>query len=58
MRHVANANICACFFVHYNLVSGTIPFPVSEEADALAKASSENYSDPTDEIFGADELEV
>lgn len=27
-------------------------------ADALAKASSENYSDPTDAIFGTDELEA
>ncbi|MEO1816075.1 MAG: hypothetical protein ABGU93_10885 [Acetobacterium sp.] len=28
-----------------------------EEADALAKASSDNYIDPTDAIFGTDELE-
>ncbi|MDP2843051.1 MAG: AbrB/MazE/SpoVT family DNA-binding domain-containing protein [Acetobacterium sp.] len=28
-----------------------------EEADALAKVSSENYVDPTDAIFGTDELE-
>lgn len=28
-----------------------------EEADALAKASSDNYIDPTDAIFGLDELE-
>ena len=31
---------------------------IIEEADALAKASSENYSDPTDAIFGTDELEA
>ncbi|WP_242852578.1 AbrB/MazE/SpoVT family DNA-binding domain-containing protein [Acetobacterium bakii] len=30
---------------------------IIEEADALAKASAENYSDPTDAIFGTDELE-
>jgi len=31
---------------------------IIEEADALAKASSENYSDPTDAIFRTDELEA
>lgn len=29
---------------------------IIEEADALAKSSAENYSDPTDAIFGTDEL--
>ena len=31
---------------------------IIEEADALAKASAENYSDPTDAIFRTDELEA
>lgn len=30
---------------------------IIEEADALAKAASENYVDPTDDIFGTNELE-
>lgn len=30
---------------------------IIEEADALAKASAENYIDPTDAIFGNDEQE-
>ena len=30
---------------------------IIEEADALAKASADNYIDPTDAIFGTDELE-
>lgn len=30
---------------------------IIEEADILAKAASENYVDPTDNIFGTDELE-
>lgn len=31
---------------------------IIEEADALAEAASENYIDPTDDIFGTDELEA
>ncbi|MGV8905517.1 MAG: AbrB/MazE/SpoVT family DNA-binding domain-containing protein [Acetobacterium sp.] len=31
---------------------------IIEEADALAKASSKNYSDPTDAIFETDEAEA
>lgn len=30
---------------------------IIEEADALAKVASENYVDPTDDIFSTDELE-
>lgn len=31
---------------------------IIEEADALAEAASENYIDPTDDIFGTDESEA
>lgn len=31
---------------------------IIKEADALAKEASDNYIDPTDDIFGTDETEV
>jgi len=31
---------------------------IIEEADTLAKEASENYTDPTDYIFGIDEMEL